>query len=827
MSPLELMKSILHSSAKRSKHWIVKGFTSEFINAVIPALELFEAVLPHSSQAQYKGGEADLNKIMDKFAWLLKADDCTLFADQGYGKGLRAVHCNRGSLSSIGSEGEQVPQTVKQCHESGSVTSSGRLLSVPFVGKMRGVIYCERLKGSVFAPKDIDLLVHSVAMSAPVITSSLCTTGGGMPVVPDDGKLQRCRIAGGEILEALASGALHLDALLDEATSAATRALDCQQVSILLYSKNSEKLKAHVVPDMKRVRRPSILSDPTHEINLVNRVFMDKKYVVAGGPISPCSVPTESLDPGEVSVAAVPVIGEGGQAIGVLKAVNPVSGAFFGPENEAEMSRLAAQVSFLVRHTDIIRDLNHERNFSEATMESITNGVITVDKERKILKANSAALKILKRDTMDQVTGIPVGDLLGGESEVQDAIASAIVDHKKHNFFDHALVLQKERRNSLDSLPLSEGLSSETGGTGDDNEERTHMKKVRVNLTVAPLMRLQNILAAYGQKSVISSEAGSPNHTPRKDFEEEIKKGTSRLRCGNKLLRIVDLVVIRLTSPKGDVLVECSRTEHNPNEVVVDMRLPAVMKIEGEDDESALRRCVEIKLPPEAREFIVYKKENMPEYASEIKESKSYKGMMTQYNKAFYEAVLEIPKEQLQTKCKELALDDDSAIQPSISTMLSQRSVTSGLSAISSALSKNSPRSPRSPPPSGFSSTWDGSTHQFSWLQPSYIESMGVVVYGHSLNKQGPQGHQASGLNNESEQFGGILLLEDISHEKRILDVMSRYMNPNLAKKLIDDDADALGGREQCATMLFSDIRSFLSGRDSLSEFLTVIRQKL
>ena len=81
----------------------------------------------------------------------------------------------------------------------------------------------------------------------------------------------------------------------------------------------------------------------------------------------------------------------------------------------------------------------------------------------------------------------------------------------------------------------------------------------------------------------------------------------------------------------------------------------------------------------------------------------------------------------------------------------------------------------------------------------------------------------SDGRTDEKESFLGILLMiEDISSEKRMKSTMSRYMDPGIADQLLEDGADIMGGLDTTATLLFSDLRSFTNITESLGAQGTV-----
>eukprot|EP01064_Diplonema_japonicum_P020568 TRINITY_DN30179_c0_g1_i1.p1 TRINITY_DN30179_c0_g1~~TRINITY_DN30179_c0_g1_i1.p1 ORF type:complete len:864 (+),score=215.02 TRINITY_DN30179_c0_g1_i1:37-2628(+) len=70
--------------------------------------------------------------------------------------------------------------------------------------------------------------------------------------------------------------------------------------------------------------------------------------------------------------------------------------------------------------------------------------------------------------------------------------------------------------------------------------------------------------------------------------------------------------------------------------------------------------------------------------------------------------------------------------------------------------------------------------------------------------------------NFEGEQNGVVVLLEDISHEKKMMATLGKYLSPELAAAALEGGGTQLGGQQLPVSVLFVDIRNFTGLSEAL-----------
>ncbi|KAF1080754.1 MAG: Adenylate cyclase [Candidatus Rifleibacterium amylolyticum] len=248
---------------------------------------------------------------------------------------------------------------------------------------------------------------------------------------------------------------IKLGSLLQNVMAEATRMLNAERSTLFLHDEKSDELWSEVGQGLEstQIRMPS-------HAGIAGAVFKSSRTINIPHAYADLRFnPSFDKKTGFFtrSILCVPVINKNGRTIGVTQVLNKHGGPF-SQEDEARLRAFTAQVSIALENAKLFADVQAMKNYNEAMLESMSNGLITLDVAGRIATCNAACSRILK------VTG------------------SDIIGKRTNEFFvaDNEWVLEKLR------------LVNETGEqqTSVDAPLKVGDDTLSVNLTVQSLLNI-------------------------------------------------------------------------------------------------------------------------------------------------------------------------------------------------------------------------------------------------------------------------------------------------------------------------------------------------
>ena len=108
------------------------------------------------------------------------------------------------------------------------------------------------------------------------------------------------------------------------------------------------------------------------------------------------------------SLLCVPLTDQPGRPPGVLEVINKRSGAFV-PGDERRLRSFAAQAAIAVQNAQLFTDVMALKSYTDSILRSLSDGVVTLDRDLNIVKINEAARRLLR---------IPHGVILTGRADL-------------------------------------------------------------------------------------------------------------------------------------------------------------------------------------------------------------------------------------------------------------------------------------------------------------------------------------------------------------------------------------------------------------------------
>ena len=202
---------------------------------------------------------------------------------------------------------------------------------------------------------------------------------------------------------------IKLGSLLQKVMGEATRMLNAERSTLFLNDEKSKELWSEVGQglDSLQIRLPN-------HLGIAGAVFQSGKtinipYAYADLRFNPAF--DKKTNYFTRSILCVPVVNKQGKTIGVTQVLNKHGGPFSN-EDEARLRAFTAQVSIALENAKLFADVQAMKNYNEAMLESMSNGLITLDAQEKVATCNAAGLRILQTTAKD-IVHVPVADFFG------------------------------------------------------------------------------------------------------------------------------------------------------------------------------------------------------------------------------------------------------------------------------------------------------------------------------------------------------------------------------------------------------------------------------
>jgi adenylate cyclase len=269
--------------------------------------------------------------------------------------------------------------------ETGYLTKS--VLCVPLCtskGDVVGVAQALNKVGGPFTERDQELLEGIAAQSIPALKTSQTLE-----------RMQKARAQEFAFLDIVAdiTSQLNLDQLLQRVMAEATKMLGAERSTLFLHDEKTKELFSRIAlgPKIDEIRFPD-------HAGIAGTVFTTARTVNIPHAYADLRFNT-SFDKQTGfftrSILCTPLINKHGSIIGVTQALNK-SGGPFTVEDESRLKAFTAQVAIALENAKLFDDVQKIKNYNENMLESMSNGVITLDERDTIVTCNSAGARIMK-----------------------------------------------------------------------------------------------------------------------------------------------------------------------------------------------------------------------------------------------------------------------------------------------------------------------------------------------------------------------------------------------------------------------------------------------
>lgn len=200
------------------------------------------------------------------------------------------------------------------------------------------------------------------------------------------------------------------------------------------------------------------------------------------------------------SILCMPVRNREGKVIGVTEAINKRDG-LFGRDDEEMLKALTSQIAVALENAQLYERTLDMRNYLASVQESITNGILTLDNNYRVVTTNSA-FRVLFAEVNQDLINRDIRKILGTEnSHMIDLIDRVYENRRAIVDFDVAFLPPGKPKHTLNLnfVPLRDNKLEEQG-------------LVLVFEDVSKEKKLKSTLNRYMAKDIVEQVLADPDH---------------------------------------------------------------------------------------------------------------------------------------------------------------------------------------------------------------------------------------------------------------------------------------------------------------------------
>jgi adenylate cyclase len=328
--------------------------------------------------------------------------------------------------------------------DTGFVTRNLLCASIVTPGKeVIGVLQILNKKSGGFTPEDLDLLESMTAQTSMTLRSAQV--------------MERMLVARQEELKFLdlvaeVTSDMDLSTMLSKVVSEAARMLQADRATLFLNDDKTNELFSRVA-----------MGASVGEIRLPNTAGIAGAVFTTGQAINiPHAYADLRFNPAfdkrtgyfTRSILCVPIVNKNGKTIGVTQVLNKKGGPFTG-EDEKRLKVFTAQLAISLENAKLFDDIQNIKNYNQGVLQSMSNGVITLNEESRMVTCNRAGLQILQVHAKDVLKRLASDFFSGPNAWVLEHIAEVEKTLQPDITMDAELIAGNDKLSvNLTVLPL-------------------------------------------------------------------------------------------------------------------------------------------------------------------------------------------------------------------------------------------------------------------------------------------------------------------------------------------------------------------------------------